>query len=247
MSDNHVTGAGTGGTVYGVGVGPGDPELLTLKALRLIREAPVLAYAAAEGVPSFARSIVEPHLEGLDAKVEIPMIMPMVAERFPAQEVYDQGAADIRDHLQAGRDVVVLCEGDPLFYGSFMYLFGRLDGAFPITVVPGVSSVMACAAAAGWPLVARNDAFRVLPATLEDDALRQQIDDAEGLAFMKVGRHLGRLKALLADAGLIDHAVYVERASLPNQRVVPLAALDEDRAPYFSMVLVHRRGGAHVL
>ena len=143
--------------------------------------------------------------------------------------------------------MVVLCEGDPLFYGSFMYLFGRLDGAFPITVVPGVSSVMACAAAAGWPLVARNDAFRVLPATLEDDALRQQIDDAEGLAFMKVGRHLGRLKALLVDAGLIDHAVYVERASLPNQRVLPLSALDEDRAPYFSMVLVHRRGGAHVL
>ena len=238
---------GATGTVYGVGVGPGDPELLTLKAQRLIREAPVLAYAAAAGVPSFARSIVEPHLEGLKTKVEIPMVMPMVAERFPAQEVYDQGAAEIRDHLQAGRDVVVLCEGDPLFYGSFMYLFGRLDGAFPITVVPGVSSVMACAAAAGWPLVARNDAFRVLPATLEDDALRQQIDDAEGLAFMKVGRHLGRLKALLSDAGLIDHAVYVERASLPNQRVVPLAALDEDRVPYFSMVLVHRRGGADVL
>ena len=245
MSGTEMTGAT--GTVYGVGVGPGDPELLTLKAQRLIREAPVLAYAAAAGVPSFARSIVEPHLEGLKTKVEIPMVMPMVAERFPAQEVYDQGAAEIRDHLQAGRDVVVLCEGDPLFYGSFMYLFGRLDGAFPITVVPGVSSVMACAAAAGWPLVARNDAFRVLPATLEDDALRQQIDDAEGPAFMKVGRHLGRLKALLSDAGLIDHAVYVERASLPNQRVVPLAALDEDRAPYFSMVLVHRRGGAHVL
>ena len=116
-----------------------------------------------------------------------------------------------------------------------------------MTVVPGVSSVMACAAVAGWPLVARNDAFRVLPATLDDDALRQQITDAEALAFMKVGRHLGRLKALLSEAGLLGHAVYVERASLPTQRVIPLLELDEDRAPYFSMVLVHRRGGAHVL
>ncbi len=242
-----MTTLSTTGQVFGVGLGPGDPELLTLKALRLIQQAPVLAYAAAEGVPSFARSIVDSHLRGLDAKVEIPMVMPMVAERFPAQEVYDQGATEIRSHLNAGRDVVVLCEGDPMFYGSFMYLFGRLNGAFPITVVPGVSSVMACAAAAGWPLVARNDAFRVLPATLDDDALRQQIDSAEGLAFMKVGRHLARLKVLLREAGLIEHAVYVERASLPNQRVVPLMALDEDRAPYFSMVLVHCRGGAHVL
>lgn len=237
----------TVGTVYGVGVGPGDPELLTLKALRLIQSAPVLAYAAAEGVPSFARSIVEPHLDGLAAKTEIPMVMPMVAERFPAQDVYDKGAEEIRGHVQHGRDVVVLCEGDPMFYGSFMYLFGRLKGAFPMTVVPGVSSVMACAAVAGWPLVARNDAFRVLPATLDDDALRAQLNEAEALAFMKVGRHLGRLKALLNEAGLLGHAVYVERATLPNQRVVPLLALEEDRAPYFSMVLVHRRGGAHVL
>lgn len=235
------------GTVYGVGVGPGDPELLTLKALRIIQATPVLAYAAAEGVPSFARSIAEPHLKDLPAKTEISMVMPMVAERFPAQDVYDRGAEDIREHLQAGRDVAVLCEGDPMFYGSFMYLFGRLNGAFPMTVVPGVSSVMACAAVAGWPLVARNDAFRVLPATLDDDALRQQIRDAEALAFMKVGRHLGRLKALLSEAGLLGHAVYVERASLPTQRVIPLLELDEDRAPYFSMVLVHRRGGAHVL
>lgn len=241
-----ATGTGTG-TIYGVGVGPGDPELLTLKALRLIQAAPVLAYAAAEGVPSFARSIIEPHLDGLPAKTEIPLVMPMVAERFPAQDVYDKGAEEIRHHVQAGRDVVVLCEGDPLFYGSFMYLFGRLKGAFPLTVVPGVSSVMACAAVAGWPLVARNDAFRVLPATLDDDALRAQLAEAEGLAFMKVGRHLGRLKALLSEAGLLGHAVYVERATLPNQRVVPLLQLEEDKAPYFSMVLVHRRGGAHVL
>ena len=235
------------GTVYGVGVGPGDPELLTLKALRIIQTVPVLAYAAAEGVPSFARAIVEPHVTGLAAKAEIPLVMPMVAERFPAQDVYDRGAEAIREHVQAGRDVAVLCEGDPMFYGSFMYLFGRLHGAVSMTVVPGVSSVMACAAVAGWPLVARNDAFRVLPATLGDEALRQQIADAEALAFMKVGRHLGRLKALLSEAGLLGHAVYVERASLPNQRVVPLVELDEDRAPYFSMVLVHRRGGAHVL
>ena len=139
------------GTLYGLGVGPGDPELITLKALRLLQAAPVVAYPAPDDGPSFARAIVAGHLEARRGAppVEVPIIIPMRAARFPAQQVYDHTAEVLADHLTQGRDVAVLCEGDPFFYGSFMYLFGRLADRFPTEVVPGVSSMMTCAAAIG--------------------------------------------------------------------------------------------------
>ena len=133
------------GTLYGLGVGPGDPELLTLKALRILRAAPVLAYPAPPKGESMARAIAAPHLQG--GQIEIVIRMPLDAARFPAEEIYAAAARDIAEHLEAGRDVAALCEGDPFFYGSFMYLFGRLAPAHSVEVVPGVSSPMACAAA----------------------------------------------------------------------------------------------------
>ena len=148
------------GTLYGVGVGPGDPELITLKAARLIAAAPVIAYPAPDTGSSFARRIAADVIP--ETVLEIPMIVPMRTERFPAQDVYAQAAAEISGHLQAGRDVVVLCEGDPLFYGSFMYLFVRLADEHRTEIVPGVSSLGACAAALARPLVARNDTLTVL-------------------------------------------------------------------------------------
>ncbi len=233
------------GTLHGLGVGPGDPELITLKALRLLRAAPVIAYPAPEQGPSLARAIAAPHLP--DGRIEIAIRMPMVAERFPAQEVYDGAAAEIGGHLAAGRDVAVLCEGDPFFYGSFMYLFGRVAERFPVAVVPGVSSLTACAAVAGAPLAARNDVLTVLPAPLDTDALEARLAAADALAILKVGRHLPRLRALLDRAGLLDHAQYVERATLDGQTVLPLAAATAEKAPYFSMILVHRRARAWTL
>lgn len=223
------------GTLWGVGVGPGDPDLMTLRAHRLIAGAAVVAYPAPLGGASFARSIAAGAIRA-DA-VEIPIEIPMETARFPAQAVYDRAAAAIGDHLGAGRDVVVLCEGDPFFYGSYMYLHARLSGRYPARVVPGVTSLTACAAAWGRPLSSRNGILTILPAPLEAAALSAGIAAAEAVAILKVGRHLPKVRAVLDALGLIDRAGYVERASLPVERVLPLADAPAE-APYFSMILV---------
>ncbi len=225
------------GTLYGIGVGPGDPELMTLKAHRLISTARVVAYPAPDSGESFARSIAADAIPA-DA-VEIPMVVPMRVERFPAQDVYAGAAETIAGHLNAGDDVTVLCEGDPFFYGSFMYLFARLSERFPCEVVPGVSSLAACSAALARPLTARNDVLTVIPGPLDDDALRVRIEQAQAVAIMKVGRHLPRLRTLLDTMNLTAQAGYVERASLGEQRVMPLADAP-DAAPYFSMILIYK-------
>ena len=237
-----MTGPATAGTVWGIGVGPGDPELLTLKALRLIRAVPVLAYPAPDTGDSFARAIAAPHLPG--GQAEIAIRMPLGDGAFPKAEIYDGAAEAIAAHAAAGRDVAVLCEGDPFFYGSFMYLFARLAGRCPVRIVPGVSSLMACADAAGAPLAARNDVLTVIPAPLPEPELRRRLAESEAAAVVKLGRHLGKLRRVLAELELVEYTRYVERASLPNERVLPLADVGEETAPYFSMLLVHKRGEA---
>jgi precorrin-2/cobalt-factor-2 C20-methyltransferase len=230
------------GTLYGLGVGPGDPELVTLKALRLLRAAPVLAYPAPDVGDSFARAIVAPHLPG--GQTEIAIRVPMRVDPAPAQAVYDAAAVEIGGHLGAGRDVAVLCEGDPFFYGSFMYLFGRLAERHRVEVVPGVSSLTACAAATGLPLAARNDVLTVLPAPLPEEALRPRLQAAEAVAIMKLGQHFKKISQLLEETGLYDNSRYVERATLERQRVLMLSEVDPETVPYFSMILAHRRGAA---
>jgi precorrin-2/cobalt-factor-2 C20-methyltransferase len=228
--------------VYGLGVGPGDPELVTVKALRLLRAAPVVAYPAPEGGQSFARAIVARWLS--PAQREIVIGIPMESARFPAQAVYDRAAEEIAIHLAADRDVAVLCQGDPFFYGSFMYLFGRLAERFVVEVVPGVSSLTACAAAARWPLAARADTLMVLPASLAEAALADRLAGADAAAIIKLGRHFAKVRGLLERLGVAKDAFYIERASLENERVLPLAAVDAATVPYFSMILLHRRGAA---
>jgi len=225
----------TPGTLYGVGLGPGDPDLITRKAARLIETARVIAYPALAGGDSFARAIAA-DLIAADAR-EIVMDVPMTLAREPAQAAYDKGAAEIAGVLEEGEDVVCLCEGDPFFYGSFMYLHARLAGRFTVKVVPGVTSLTACAAQASMPLVARNERLTVLPGPLPEDELTRRIEAAEGVAIMKVGRHLPKLRAVIARLGLLDRAVYVERATLPEEHVCPLAEAP-DNAPYFSMILL---------
>ncbi len=223
------------GVLYGVGLGPGDPELMTLKADRLIRSASVVAYPAPDTGESFARRIAADAIPA-DA-VEVPIVIPMRVQRFPAQAVYDAAAAEISAHLAAGRDVVALCEGDPFFYGSFMYLHERLAGAFPVVIVPGVTSMTAVAGVAARPLCARNEVLSVIPAPLPEAEIAARLG-AEGAAvIMKVGRHLGKVRRVIDAAGLMARAVYVSHASLPEERHVPLADAPED-APYFSMILI---------
>ena len=231
-----------GGTLYGLGIGPGDPELITLKALRILKSVAVVAYPAPETGDSLARSIAAPHLSG--GQTEIVIRTPMTPGNFPADDVYDRYAAEIAAHLKQKRDVAVLCEGDPFLYGSFMYIFARLAGDHDVEVVPGVSSLGAVAACAGRPLVSRNQVLSIVPAPLDEDDLFQRLAGTDAAAVMKVGRHLEKVKRVLARLGLDRGATYVEHATMPDERICPLAEVPDDAAPYFSMILVRRLEGA---
>jgi precorrin-2/cobalt-factor-2 C20-methyltransferase len=227
------------GRLYGLGVGPGDPELLTLKALRLLRGAPVVAYPAPEHGDSFARSIVAAWIDGRQR--EIAIRFPM-RPGPPPRAVYDGAAAMLAAELDSGHDVALLCQGDPLFYGSFVNVFTRLVGRYRIEIVPGVSSVTACAAAAGIPLVSRDDTLAVIPATLDEDQIAAQIAMRDSVAIVKLGRHVAKVRRVLDRLELLDGAVYIEHATMPTQRVVPFTCISPDPAPYFSMVLVCSAG-----
>ena len=226
------------GRLYALGVGPGDPELLTLKALRLLRAVPVVAYPAPEHGDSFARSIVAAWIE--DHQREIAICIPMRPGSPPA-EVYDAAAEQLAAELESGCDVALLCQGDPLFYGSFINLFTRL-AAHWIEIVPGVSSLTACAAAAAVPLVSRNGTLAVIPATLEEDQIAARLAVCDSAAIIKLGRQMVKVQRVLRRLGLLDGAVYVEHATLPTRRVAPLASIEPDQAPYFSMALITMSG-----
>jgi precorrin-2/cobalt-factor-2 C20-methyltransferase len=225
------------GQLYGLGVGPGDPELLTLKALRLLRAVPVVAYPAPEHGDSFARSIVAAWIEGHQR--EIAIRFPMQPGPPPAA-IYNTASAKLAAELEGGRDVALLCQGDPLFYGSFINVFIRLAGRYRTEIVPGVSSLTAVAAAAAVPLVSRDDTLTVIPATLEEDQIAARLADCDTAAIVKLGRHVAKVRRVLDRLGLLDAAVYVEHATLPTQRVAPLACIEPGGAPYFSMALIAR-------
>jgi len=229
--------AGHRGRLYGIGVGPGDPELLTLKGLRLLRAAAVVAYPAPEHGDSFARAIVAAWLDR--GQREIAIRFPM-RPGPPAVEIYDHAAQTIAAELDAGNNVALLCQGDPLFYGSFIGVFIRLAERYPIEIVPGVSSLTACAAAGATPLVMREETLAVIPATLGEADLTRRLAAAEVAAIVKLGRHLAKVKRVLERLGRLSGAVCVEHASLPHQRVRQLAEIDE--VPYFSMALMHQAG-----
>ena len=228
------------GVLYGLGVGPGDPELMTVKAWRIISMAPVVAYLTANGTESAARDIAKPFLPA--DIIELTIDMPMRTEREPAQQAYDKGAAAITEHLKAGRNVAMLCEGDPFFYGSFMYIFARLADRFETIVVPGVSSITAAAARLGRPLSARNDVLKVLPATLEPERLREELQTTQSAAIIKVGRHFGKVKTILSALDLISSAVAIENATRPSERIRKVATIEGDTLPYFTTILVYVGG-----
>jgi precorrin-2/cobalt-factor-2 C20-methyltransferase len=224
------------GTLSGVGVGPGDPELVTVKAMRLIARAPVIAYLAAAGRESTALAIARPYVP--DSARHIVIDMPMLTERRPGEKAYDAGAAAIAAQLDQGQDVVMLCEGDPFFYGSFMYVFARLSPRYRCTVVPGITSMTASAAALGQPLSARDEVVKVLPATLEEGRLREELATASNAAIIKVGRHFAKVRGILEALELSHRAHVVIRATHADQRVAPLADVSEEQLPYFSTILV---------
>lgn len=226
------------GTLYLVGVGPGDPELLTLKAARLLGAAAVIAFPTTGEGAALALEIAREHVN--PAAELLSVAIPMALERAPAQSAYDAAATVILAHLAAGRDVAWLCEGDPLFYGSAMYLVDRVAPFAPVAIIPGVTSLTAAAAAIGRPLAARNETLKVLPAPLDDAALRAELDAAPAVAIIKVGRHFDRIRALLAETGHADGAMVVEHATTARQRITPLGEFRHDERPYFSTILCYR-------
>jgi len=231
------------GRLYGVGVGPGDPELVTVKAARLISRAEVVAYHSAGHGHSVARRIAEPYLR--DGQIEEQLVYPVTVEatdhpggyRGALEEFYAEAAARLAAHLDAGRDVVVLAEGDPFFYGSYMHLHQRLAHRYRSEVVPGVTSMNAAAAVLGRPLVEGDEVLTVLPGTLPTAQLSARLADTDAAAVVKLGRTFGSVRDAAEQAGMLTDTYYVERVGTENERVLPLASVEPETVPYFSLAL----------
>ena len=226
------------GILFGIGVGPGDPELLTLKAQRLINDSDVLAYPAPETGDGIALEIVRPLLRNNPRL--LPLRIPISLSPIPAQHAYDLSAKLLEHELESGNSVAVICEGDPFFYGSFMYLFERLSERYKTEIIPGVSSPMACAAAVKTPLVFRNEILTILPAPLEESELEQRLLNTDAAAIIKVGSHLPKIRRVLRHLRLEKYSLYIEHATMKNQKIIQLDKIDSQKVPYFSMVLVRK-------
>ena len=228
------------GTLYGIGIGPGDSELLTLKAHRLLQSIPVLAWPAPLEGEGMARTIAAPSIPA--GKIEIPIRLGFRPERDDTDAAYDSAAATIAAHLDAGRDVAMLCEGDPLFFGSFIYVLARLGQTYPVEIVPGISSPMAAAAALRRPLTSLDDSLVIIPATRPEAEIESLLSAVDSAVIMKLGRHLPKVCRVLTRLGLDNNARVVERVGLPEQRLLSLSEAEASGLSYFSLILVHRRG-----
>ncbi|MBN7463937.1 precorrin-2 C(20)-methyltransferase, partial [Mycobacteroides abscessus subsp. abscessus] len=232
------------GVLWGVGLGPGDPELVTVKAARVIGDADVVAFHSARHGRSIARSIAEPYLR--PGQIEEHLVYPVTTEttdhpggyRGAIDDFYEESANRIAAHLDSGRNVALLAEGDPLFYSSYMHMHRRLTDRFDAVIIPGVTSFSAASAATGTPLVEGDEILTVIPGTLPADEITRRLGDSHAAVIMKLGRSYGAVRQALAASGLLDRAYYVERASTPGQRVLPAAEVDPASVPYFSLVLV---------
>lgn len=236
------------GRLFGLGLGPGDPELVTLKAARLLQAAPVVAYFAKSGRRGHARAIAEAYLAPgvLEAPLfypittEIPFDAPEYGERM--RRFYEASAELLAQHLRTGRDVALICEGDPLFYGSFMHLYVRLRGAFPVTIVPGISGMSGCWTAAGAPMTWGDDILTILPGTLPLAELTARLAQSDAAVIMKIGRNFAKVRAAVAAAGRLERAIYVERGTMAGECVMPLAEKRDAAAPYFALILAPGEG-----
>ncbi|MBE3002340.1 precorrin-2 C(20)-methyltransferase [Nocardiopsis sp. HNM0947] len=232
------------GRFHGVGVGPGDPELITLKAARLIAGADVVAYHAGAGKRSNARRIAADLVPA--AAIEEELTYPVTTGKTDhpggytgaLADFYERSALRLAEHLDAGRDVVLLSEGDPLFYGSYMYMHDRLSERYPTEIVPGIPAFAAATSAAESPLARQTDVLTVLPGTLPEPELARRLADTDAAVVMKLGRTFPAVRRALEAAGRLEHAVYVERASMEEERRMPVAEVDPASVPYFSVILV---------
>ena len=227
-----------------VGVGPGDPELLTLKAARILRSVPAFAHFAKHNQPGHARQVAAHCLR--PGVAELRFEYPLTTELPPGDPCYrarmapfyDAAAEALSRRLACG-DVALLCEGDPFFYGSAMYVFDRLRTRHTVEIVPGITGMSGAWAQAGTPMAHGDDVLTVLPGTLPQAELAERLSRTEAAVVMKVGRNLPKIRAALGDRP----AVYVERATHAAERILPLADVPDGPAPYFSLVLAPGRAG----
>jgi precorrin-2/cobalt-factor-2 C20-methyltransferase len=232
------------GRLIGVGTGPGDPDLLTVKAVKALEQADVVAYFAKQGRGGNGRAIVEDLLRA-DVTL-LPLYYPVTTEigkdtpEYNRQitTFYDASAEIVAAHLRDGKTVAVLSEGDPLFYGSYMHLHVRLADRFPTEVIPGVTAMSGCWSLAGLPMVQGDDVLSVLPGTMAEGELARRLGDTQAAVIMKVGRNLPKIRRALETAGRLDEAIYVERGTMMNGAMTPLASRADIEAPYFSLILV---------
>lgn len=232
------------GRLYGIGLGPGDPELLTVKAVRHLQAAPVVAFFAKSGRRGNARAIAE---RWISASCEEMQLSYPVTTEIPAKdpayisaitEFYDSSAKVIAARLANGNDVALLCEGDPFFYGSFMHIYVRLRKQFAVTVIPGVTGMSGCWTSAGAPITWGDDILTVLPGTLPEATLTQRLAASDAAVVMKLGQNFTKVRNAVRAAGLMERAIYVERGTMASEVVMPLKDRANDEAPYFAMVLV---------
>ncbi|MGO9135623.1 MAG: precorrin-2 C(20)-methyltransferase [Methylovirgula sp.] len=234
----------TKGRLIGVGLGPGDPELLTIKAVAAIKAAPVIAFFAKKGKRGNAREIADRWIPA--DRIEVPLYYPMTTETHFSDPIYveslnafyESACGELSAHLEVGRDVALLAEGDPLFYSSFMHLYVRLRERFETVIVPGVTGMAGCASRAGLPMAWGDNVLTVLPGTLSEDALVAGLSASEAAVIMKLGANLPKVRAAIARANRLPRAIYVERGTMAGETIVKLAERDESAAPYFSMILI---------
>ncbi|MET0748843.1 MAG: precorrin-2 C(20)-methyltransferase [Rhizobium sp.] len=232
------------GRLIGVGTGPGDPELLTVKAVKALEKADVVGYFAKAGRHGNGRTVVDGLLRA-DVTL-LPLYYPVTTEidkhhddyKRQITAFYDASAEAVAAHLNGGRTVAILSEGDPLFYGSYMHLHVRLANRYPTEVIPGITAMSGCWSMAGMPIVQGDDVLSVLPGTMDEDELARRLADTEAAVIMKVGRNLPKIRRALQTAGRLHGSVYVERGTMRNEAMIQLVERDDGEAPYFSLILV---------
>ncbi|WP_230533662.1 precorrin-2 C(20)-methyltransferase [Microvirga roseola] len=242
----------TQGTIrfYGLGLGPGNPDYMTVRARNVLETADRLVHFCKRGKRGNGRTIADT-VVGRDPEREIALVYPVTTE-IPADHpdyaaalnpFYEAAAAQLLLEIEAGRTVAVLCEGDPFFYGSFMHLWWRLKDKVPTEVVPAVSGMSGAWTRAGAPITWGDDVLTVTPGTLPEAELTRRLSGTDAAVVMKLGRNLPKVRAALATAGLLERAIYVERATMAEEQIVPLPELPDDwEAPYFSLIIVPGQG-----
>ena len=232
------------GKLWGVGIGPGDPELVTVKAARVIAEADVVAFHSARHGKSISRAVAAPYLS--EGQIEEHLVYPVTTETVDhpggyqgaMDEFYEEASQRLAAHLEAGRSVALLAAGDPLFYSSYMHMHKRLAQRFEAEVIPGVTSISAASAALAMPLVEGEEILTVLPGTLPRGELTRRLRETDAAAILKLGRTYPAVRQALKDSGRIDETWYVERASTTRQKIDHADDVSDSDVPYFSIAIV---------